>query len=350
MTRGETRRQLCRCSTRVLADDDDDDDDDVSVHSEAMILRDGFEAMLAPTYSIQRAHVKDIQVVTLEQLSQHQHHFEYKAPYAQLAGAGPAPAAVTVVPGVAQASVTKHSQLQPQRKHQDAASLLQSMSLQPLPRLPSPGEQVQDPAILSVRECTCRPCHARQKLMLPLVNHPYRLAEAHALLLLCVLLVYNAQLLTAESVAGSQSSVRAHSAVGLQAHYSPPAPTALASPRNARPTASSHASNSTVAARSAVSRAPVLQSPPQTVPQHASPSRPGLQQANSGSQRHASKQVIKNKVKARAEHETRRFGGAETAGSEADESHVANSEALNVRRRVSRRVECDARKHCRPWC
>lgn len=31
----------------------------------------------------------------------------------------------------------------------------------------------------------------------------------------------------------------------------------------------------------------------------------------------------------------RRFGGAETAGSEADESHVANSEAPAVRRKVS---------------
>ena len=135
--------------------------DDVSVHSEAMILRDGFEAMLAPTYSIQRAHVKDIQVITLEQLSQHQHHFEYKAPYVQMAEAGPAPgpalaaAAVRAVPGVAQASAGHPPQPQQQRKHQDAASLLQSMSLQPLPRLPSPGEQALDPAILSVRACTC---------------------------------------------------------------------------------------------------------------------------------------------------------------------------------------------------
>lgn len=125
-----------------------------SVHAEALILRDGFEAMLAPTYSIQRAHVKDIQVVTLEQLSQHQHHFEYKAPYAPAAAAKVVPGA-----GVAQASVNQQPQTQPQsqRKHQDAASLLQSMSLQPLPRLPSPGEL--DPAVLSVRVySTCVGC------------------------------------------------------------------------------------------------------------------------------------------------------------------------------------------------
>jgi hypothetical protein len=95
-----------------------------------------------------------------------------------------------------------------------------------------------------------------------------------------------------------------------------------------RPAPSSHASNSTVGKMSTYS----MPMPERRLP-HTYTSAAQLQRADSN--RQLAKAVLKKKQM--RDFESKRFGGADTAGSEADESQI-NSEAPNIRRKVCLRI------------
>lgn len=107
----------------------------------------------------------------------------------------------------------------------------------------------------------------------------------------------------------------------------------VSSPTSAhtRPAPSSHASNSTIG----------------KISTHSMPnSRPFANQAQlqrADSNRQLAKAIMKKKQLMKDFAGARKIGGAETAGSEADESHVANSEAPNIRRKVRQKYLCNVR-------
>jgi hypothetical protein len=120
------------------------------------------------------------------------------------------------------------------------------------------------------------------------------------------------------------------------AAYASFAPHASSGPASVRPAPSSLASNSTIGVASVLSAPQAGPSASQQA-SGAHPQRPHVQRDKSSSQRI---NIHKKKGQQQQHYNLnsipRKFGGAETAGSEADESHVANSEAPMIRRKVSR--------------